>query len=40
MRYIVKANGRVIAEFMRRWEAEKFIETNTKHNYYLEVREA
>ena len=37
LNYIVmQQNGKIVAMFLRRWEAEKFIEAS-KHNYKLVI---
>ena len=35
LRYIVIYKGRTVAMFLRRWEAEKFIEISGSHDYKL-----
>lgn len=38
LRYlVVQSNGRIVAMFLRRWEAEKFIEASEPHDYKLIV---
>lgn len=38
MSFIVVRNDVVIAKFLRKWEAEKFIESNETHDYKLIVK--
>lgn len=39
LNYIVKQpNGRIVAMFLRRWEAEKFIEAHEPHDYTLIIK--
>ena len=36
LRFIVTDNnGKMVARFLRRWQAEKFIEMDSKHAYHL-----
>ena len=39
LKYIVKQpNGRIAAIFLRKWEAEKFIEASGSHDYKLVIK--
>lgn len=34
---VTRKNGRVVAAFLQRWQAEKFIEDNRCHGYVLKI---
>lgn len=37
LKYLVIYKGKIVAMFLRRWEAEKFIEMSEPHDYKLVI---